>query len=470
MRSTIFLNFILMLVIVGQISLCNAQTREEMSADFSSDIAQIAKQNIPSVVHIKILHYQDSSTFPQFSELNLFFRYFIDVPYTPTRFKKDRKGFGTGIIMDKEGHILTNNHIISGASEIQIQLSNGKLYPADIVGTDPSTDLAVIKVDTNDSLPHVVFGDSDKMIAGEWVVAIGRPYGIDYAVTQGIISARHRPGIVNPSCYQDFLQTDSTINPGNSGGPLINLQNEVIGINAARVSQTGGFEGIGFSIPSNMALHIANKLIKHGKVERGWLGFTAKDLTNDKNKKFRDKSSKGAFITEVTKNGPADIAGMRKGDIVIAYRGDAISNCDELKDKVISSELGDQAKISIYRKNKSLTLTAQVGELQKSKKEYNYWMKTFLGINVRAVTLKEIRRFGLGSSKGVVIISMFPQSPLKEVGIEIYDIVLEVNSEAVMGSTSFVDLISNLRSKQRATLLALDHRTGRKGYVQFVMP
>lgn len=459
-----------MFVIIGQIPLGPIQASEEIFTDFSSEIAQIAKQNIPSVIHINILHYQDNSTYSQSPELNLFFRYFLNAPYTPTRFKKERKGFGTGIIMDNQGHILTNYHIVSGASEIQIQLSNGKLYSADIVGTDPSTDLAVIRVDTNDILPNVVFGNSDKIDAGEWVVAIGRPCGLDYTITQGIISSRPRLGIEIPSCYQDFLQTDSAINPGNSGGPLINLKNEVIGINAARVSQTGGFVGVGFSIPSNIALHIAKELIKHGKVNRGWLGLTAKDLTLEQCMEFKLGTKRGALISGVVKNGPADIAGMHNGDVVTTYDGRTIQNSNVLRDRVITSKIGDRVNISIYRKGKSLTFTAQVGELKQSVKENNYWMNTVLGIDVRSVTLEEIRRFDLGSSNGVVIISISPESPLKEVGIEIYDVVLDVNGEAVMGLNSFADLINNLKSKQRATLLALDHRTGRKGYVQFFMP
>jgi len=176
------------------------------------------------------------------------------------------------MLMDAQGHILTNYHVASGASKIEVLLANGHTYPAQVVGTDPKTDLAVIKIDAKEALPSVTFGDSDAVAVGQWVVAIGHPRGLDQTVTQGIISAKHRRGISDPSSYQDFLQTDAAINPGNSGGPLLNLRGEVIGVNAAIASQTGGFEGIGFAIPSNMAVYVAKALIAHGRVERAWLG------------------------------------------------------------------------------------------------------------------------------------------------------------------------------------------------------
>ncbi|RLB14068.1 MAG: serine protease, partial [Deltaproteobacteria bacterium] len=179
----------------------------------------------------------------------------------PRKFKQELRGLGTGMIMDEKGYILTNNHVVAGATEIKVLLANGKRYPAKLIGTDPKTDLAVIKISAKDPLPHVVFGDSDKVEVGQWVVAIGHPRGLDQTVTQGIISAKHRRGIMDPSSYQDYLQTDAAINPGNSGGPLLNLKGEVIGVNAAIATQSGGFEGIGFAIPSNMALHIAKELI-----------------------------------------------------------------------------------------------------------------------------------------------------------------------------------------------------------------
>ena len=250
------------------------------AVDLSTAIAKVAKETIPAVVHIEVTQRQEvNNPFLPF-ENDPFFHYFFDVPHhMPRKFKRELKGLGSGMIMDAQGHILTNNHVVAGANEIQVLLSDGQYYPAKLVGTDPKTDLAVIQIKADENLPFVTFGDSDEMKVGNWVVAIGAPQGLDQTVTQGIISAKHRRGILDPSSYQDYLQTDAAINPGNSGGPLLNLQGKVIGVNAAIVSESGGFEGIGFAIPSNMAVHIADALIKNGKVERGWLGVSIRGLT-----------------------------------------------------------------------------------------------------------------------------------------------------------------------------------------------
>ena len=207
------------------------------------------------------------------------------------------------MIIDTQGHVLTNHHVVGGATQIEVSLANGERYSAKLVGTDPKTDLAVIRISAKEPLPHVNFGDSDKVEVGEWVVAIGAPRGLDKSLTQGIISAKHRRGIEDRSSYQDFLQTDAPINPGNSGGPLLNLYGEVIGVNGAIATESGGFEGIGFIIPSNMALHIAKTLIVHGKVERGWLGISVRDLTPELAKSLHLETEMGALVADVIKGG-----------------------------------------------------------------------------------------------------------------------------------------------------------------------
>jgi len=211
------------------------------SIDLSTAIVQVAKQNIPAVVHIEVTEQQEmTNPFLPF-ENDPFFKFFFDVPRAPKKFKRELKGLGTGMIIDAQGYILTNHHVAGGAKKITVLLANGTSFPARLVGTDPKTDLAVIHISAKESLPHVIFGDSDKVEVGEWVVAIGHPRGLDQTVTQGIISAKHRQGITDPSSYEDFLQTDTAINPGNSGGPLLNLQGEVVGVNAVIVSESGGF-------------------------------------------------------------------------------------------------------------------------------------------------------------------------------------------------------------------------------------
>ena len=303
------------------------QAAEKMkSVDLSTAIIEVAKRNIPSVAHIEVTERQEVENPLLPFQSDPFFRRFFDIPKMPKKFKRELKGLGTGMIIDSQGHILTNHHVAGGATKIEVLCPMDSRYPARLVGTDPKTDLAVIHISAKEPLPHVTFGDSDKVEVGEWVVAIGHPRGLDQTVTQGIISAKHRRGITDPSSYQDFLQTDAPINPGNSGGPLLNLQGEVIGVNAAIASESGGFEGIGFTIPSNMALHVARALIAYGKVERGWLGVTTQDLTPELAKSVQAETQKGALIVDVAKGGPAEKAGLKKNDVVIAYRGKEISD------------------------------------------------------------------------------------------------------------------------------------------------
>jgi len=234
-------------------------------ADLSTAIAHVANQTLPAVVYIEVTESGEVEN-PFFSfENNPFFRRFFGVPKMPRRFKQEIIGLGSGMIMDQAGHILTNYHVAGGATKMEVTLADGSKYPAKLVGGDPKTDLAVVQIQAKESLPHVAFGDSDKVEVGEWVVAIGAPRALEKTVTHGIISAKHRIGITDPKDHQDFLQTDAAINPGNSGGPLLNLYGEVIGVNAAIATESGGFEGIGFTIPSNTAVHVAKALIAHGR-------------------------------------------------------------------------------------------------------------------------------------------------------------------------------------------------------------
>ncbi|MGE5254171.1 MAG: trypsin-like peptidase domain-containing protein, partial [Planctomycetaceae bacterium] len=249
------------------------------SFDLSTAIVQVAKQSIPAVVAIEVTERKEVVNPFYGFEQDPFFRRFFNVPKMPRKFKQEMKGLGSGIIIDPKGHIVTNYHVAGGASQLKVFLSDGSQYPAKLVGGDPKTDLAVIQISAKGNLPYLSFGDSDKLEVGEWVVSIGAPRALENTVTQGIISAKHRQGVVDPSSYQDFLQTDAAINPGNSGGPLLNLKGEVIGVNAVIASESGGFEGIGFAIPSNMARHISKELMAHGKVERGWLGVSIQNPT-----------------------------------------------------------------------------------------------------------------------------------------------------------------------------------------------
>jgi serine protease Do len=464
-----FLNFILMEA-VFMVVLSTSGQAEEGSFDggLRTAVARVAGRNIPAVVHIEVTQRQAvTNPVPPF-ENNPFFRYFFGVPGMPRKFERTLKGLGTGMILDCRGHILTNNHVVAGANEIQVLLASGKQYPAKLVGTDPKTDLAVIRILAEGSFPHVTLGDSDKVEVGEWVVAIGHPRGLDETVTQGIISAKHRRGIMVPNSYQDFLQTDAAINPGNSGGPLLNLGGEVIGVNAAIVSQSGGFEGIGFAIPSNMALHIAKELISHGRVNRGWLGARIQDLTPELSHSFEIEGAKGALIADVVKGGPADKGGIARGDVIIAYQGKIIPDAGTLRNEVAITPIGQMAKVTVLSNGKKREALIQIGNPEHAVMMRVASMKESLGADARLLTSKEAARYGLSSNRGVLITALDPNGPLTNAGFEVNDIILEINGNSVKGLEGFVNLVNGLKPNRRITFFALDHRSGRTGYVQVV--
>ncbi len=438
--------------------------------DLSTAIAKVAKDAIPAVVHIEVTQRQEvNNPFLPF-ENDPFFHYFFDVPrHMPRKFKRELKGLGSGMIMDAKGHILTNNHVVAGANEIQVLLADGQRYPAKLVGTDPKTDLAVIQIKADENLPYVTFGNSDEMNVGNWVVAIGAPQGLDQTVTQGIISAKHRRGIMDPSSYQDYLQTDAAINPGNSGGPLLNLQGKVIGVNAAIVSESGGFEGIGFAIPSNMAVHIADALIKNGKVERGWLGVSIRDLTPDLQKSMKLNVSKGALIAEVVKGSPADEAGLQKNDVVTAYQGKEIPDASSLQDQVANTSIGQEITLTVLREGKSRDFKVKIGDLQDAVKKLAASLNKRLGVVVRPVTKKEAQEYGLHGSKGAAIKSLQTDGLLGKAGFEVNDIILAVNGQPVSDVQSFVNIVESLKPHHWVQFLVLDHRTGQTGYIRVMV-
>jgi serine protease Do len=436
------------------------------TVDLSTAIIQIAKQTIPAVVHIEVTESQEVvNPFLPFANDPLFNRFF-NVPQMPKKFKRETKGLGTGMIIDAQGHILTNHHVAGGATKIEVLLSNGERYPAKLIGTDPKTDLAVIRISSKGLLPSVTFGDSDKVEVGEWVVAIGHPRGLDQTVTQGIISAKHRAGISDPGSYQDFLQTDAAINPGNSGGPLLNLQGEVIGVNAVIVSQSGGFEGIGFTIPSNMAVNVSKALIAHGKVERGWLGVDIQDLTPELAKTAHAETFKGAFIADVVKGGPAEKAGLKKNDVVVAFAGRAIADSGMLRNAVAAAPIGQEVRITVERNGKKEELNVVIGNLESANKVLANTVKERLGVQVRAVAPREVQKYQMDNNQGVTITWVDPKGALGEAGFEVGDIILGVENQPIAGLDNFIELVSVVKPNQKITILALDHRSGNVGNVQ----
>ncbi|HVN71577.1 MAG TPA: Do family serine endopeptidase [Desulfomonilia bacterium] len=433
---------------------------------FRNIIIEVANKNIPAVVHIEVTQRQEvTNTLVPF-ETDPFFRHFFNFPKAPKKFKRELKGIGTGMIMNDKGYILTNNHVVEGATQIQVSLSNESQYEAKVIGTDPKTDLAVIKINAKEKLPYVAFGDSDKVQVGEWVVAIGQPRGLTESVTQGIISAKHRQGITDPSNYQDFLQTDAAINPGNSGGPLINLDGQVIGVNSVIASQSGGFEGIGFAIPSNMAIYISNELIEHGKVRRGWLGITIQDVAFDKMKALKLSSTKGAVVMDVLKEGPADKAGVKKNDVIVFFNGKEIKDSGELRNLVASTAIGKEASLGILRDGRKLTLSARIGNLENAAKMITASVKDRLGVEFRPVTEKEMSRYNLEQDQGVAIKWLDANGLLAKAGFEVDDIILQIDDQPIDGVEKIISVVSVLKPGQQITVLVLDHRSGQTGYIQ----
>jgi serine protease Do len=429
-------------------------------------IARVARENIPAVVHIDVTQRREISNPMMPFGNDPFFHFFFNGPQVPRKFKQELKGLGTGMLIDDKGNILTNNHVVAGATEINVLLADGTTYPAKLVGTDPKTDLAVIRIETDEKLPAVTFGDSDRMEVGDWVVAIGHPRGLDQTVTQGIISAKHRRGVLDPTSYQDYLQTDAAINPGNSGGPLINMAGNVVGVNAAIASQSGGFEGIGFAIPSNMAVHVARALIDQGKVIRGWLGVSIRDLTPKQVKSMKLKGHLGALIADVVPDSPADNAGLKKEDLVVKFQDKTVEDAAALQRLVGDTPVGETANMAVERSGKTVELTVTIGNLEDAVRRIAASLEDRLGAVVRPLKAEESQEYSLVPGLGVAIKSVDNDGLLGKAGFEKDDVIVDVNNLPVQGVEGFVALIKRVPPHQEVLLKALDHRTGQNGYVQ----
>jgi serine protease Do len=430
-------------------------------------VIHVAKTAIPAVVQVEVTERREvpNPFYPY--EDNPFFRKFFQLPENmPKKFKEELRGLGTGMIINADGYILTNNHVVAGATEIKVLMADGQEYSAKVIGTDPKTDLGVIKISADKPLPYVIFGDSDNVQVGQWVIAIGHPRGLDQTVTQGIISAKHRTGITDPSGYQDFLQTDAAINPGNSGGPLLTIAGQVIGVNSAIATQSGGFEGIGFAIPSRMAVHIANALIQNGRVERGWLGVSIQELSPDLAQSFHLDKKTGALIADVMKGGPADIAGLQRGDVVLEYRGAKIDNAAELRNRVADTPVGESVILMIWRDSKKMEVSVKIGNLEDLRDKLVSSLKKRLGVTVGPVTYEEAANYGLQSPVGVRIQWVDKNGPLGKVGFEEKDLILGISDRPINDLDTFLNIINSLPQHQKVVLLALDHRSGETNYVQ----
>jgi serine protease Do len=385
----------------------------------------------------------------------------------PKKWKE--QSLGSGVIVSKDGYVITNNHVIEQAEEIRVTLYDKRSFKGKVVGADPKTDIAVVKISADD-LPTAPWGDSDRLQVGEFVLAIGNPFGLSHTVTMGIISAVGRAN-VGIADYEDFIQTDAAINPGNSGGPLVNIRGELIGINTAIFSRTGGYQGIGFAVPSNMARLVMEQLMTQGKIVRGWLGVAIQDITPELSQKFGIKGSRGALVSDVTKGSPAEKAGIGRGDVILEFNGKEVTSVGGLRNMVSQSRAGAEVSVKILRGGKEYMLKAVVAELPKEaagalQEPFPEDARTnaFSGITVKELTREIARQLGIGfEEKGVVIVRIEPGSPADDAGLKRGDVIQEIDRKRITGVEEYKRIAA--ATQPGDTSLLFVNRGGKKFYL-----
>jgi serine protease Do len=398
---------------------------------------------------------------------------FFGSPFGPRRFgppmePRERRGGGqgSGVIVTSDGYILTNNHVVDGAKTVTVTLPDKREFKGKIVGNDPKTDIAVVKIDGS-NLPTVAWGDSSRLQVGEYVLAVGNPFGLNSTVTLGIVSAlgRGRMGITQ---YEDFIQTDAAINPGNSGGALVNTKGELIGINTAIFSQSGGYQGVGFAVPTSMSKPIYESLVKTGKVVRGYLGIGIQDLNQDLAKSFDLKGSNGALVTDLKEDGPAEKAGLKQGDVITSFQGTAIEDAVTLQRAVTRAAVGSKATMKIMRDGHEKEMTVTIGELpdnpQIAKADMGSSDQGLAGLAVQELDRETAQELGLkGNPKGVVVTSVEPDSEAERAGLMPGDVIREINRKPVASMKDYDRVASDLKKGQN--VLVLINRRGASLYL-----
>ncbi len=376
---------------------------------------------------------------------DFFERFFGDIPERDFK----QRSLGSGFIISNDGYIFTNNHVVENTDKILVKISDGKEYEAKIIGTDAKTDIALIKIKPDNGLPIVDIGDSDAVRVGEWVIAIGNPFGLEQTVTAGIVSAKGR--VIGAGAYDNFIQTDASINPGNSGGPLFNMQGKVIGINTAIVAQG---QGIGFAIPINMAKNILNDLKTKGKVTRGWLGVSIQNISDDIAKSMNYKSKNGVLVSDVFKGDPADRAGIKVGDIITEINGKSIKDTHDLLITTAGLHVGEKAIIRVVRDGKEITFQIVVAE-RKDKPEVILSQKSggYFGVHVQEITRDMAKQLGIAQNTGVIVTDVDEGSPADNVGIQSHDIILQVNKIKILSFKQYLTEIGKAAEKKNVILL-----------------
>jgi len=416
--------------------------------------ANVADRVTPAVVNVSAIPRKDAPP----AELERFREFFGDEFVDRFRRRRDEpRATGSGVIVDPSGYILTNNHVVENAQAIIVRLSDARKLPARLVGRDVKTDLAVLKVDGAGPLPVAELGDSDRLRVGQWVIAIGNPFGLDRTVTAGIVSATARTR-VGVATYENFIQTDASINPGNSGGPLLNLDGKVVGINTAIVASG---QGIGFAIPANMARDVMKQLIAGGRVVRGWLGIVIQDVTDELASSFGVRERQGVLIADVMKGGPAEVAGVRAGDVVVQFAGETVREVPELQRRVAAVTPGQSVTLVVVRDEARLPMTVAVAEMPTDEpaaaRSDAMW-----GLTIEPLPADDpATLLGRSFSRGVVITEVAPGSAAERAGLQRGDIILAVKGRTVGDAATFYRELAALKPGDVVPLWV--HRAGGGG-------
>ncbi len=428
-----------------------------------SSFAELAETLSPTVVNVRVTKIEQAAfggnqlSPDQFGDF--FGRFFEGTPQMPP--SRPTQGAGSGVIISKDGYVLSNNHVVEGAKSVTITLANEEEYEAEIVGRDPKTDLAVLKIDAKKTLPAASLGDSELLHVGDWVVAIGNPFGLNHTVTSGIVSAKGR--VIGAGPYDDFIQTDASINPGNSGGPLFNMKGEVVGINTAIIPQG---QGIGFAIPVNTAKPLIPQLVSDGEVTRGYLGVSIQTITAELAEALNVGSREGVLVADVTAGSPADKGGIERGDIIVSFAGKKVNDSHDLPAMVAATPVNEKATVTVLRDGKQHDLRVNIAKLpSESTKlaESAQPAKGTWGLQLHDLTPEIGQQFRLQAEQGVVVVGVQPDSPAQEAGIQQGDVIVEVNRHAVNSVDQLKENIGKSTNQDR--LLLLVQRQNGKFYV-----
>ncbi|MDI6728771.1 MAG: DegQ family serine endoprotease [Thermodesulfovibrionales bacterium] len=441
-RCSLLVTFLLFVcLLLPSVILADTTDKEstEILTKFGEAMSKVAERVKPAVVNISTSRTVKAQRHPFFDD-PLFRRFFGE----PGPQKRKVTNLGSGVIATPDGYILTNNHVIEGAEDIIVKLSDGKEYKGRAIGMDSRTDIAIIKINET-NLPTVPWGDSDKLRVGEVVLAVGNPYGLSQTITMGIISALGRSGI-GITDYEDFIQTDAAINPGNSGGALVNIRGELIGINTAIFSTSGGYQGIGFAIPSNMVKNVMDSIINQGRVVRGWLGVQIQPLTTELVKQLGLKDEGGVLLVDVVEGGPAEKGGLKRYDVIVEYDGKKTDNPFHFKNMVAATKPGKTVEIKIIRNGNLLTAKVTIAELPIEPQIVSpaQFENSLRGVSVQEVTDEILQKLGITRKiKGVLVNNIEEDSPALGI-LAKGDIIMEVNRKPVTNTKEYNDTVSKI--------------------------